>query len=73
MEGTDYDVCDMALGVQLLTDLHTSAKPARTPPISAHPIDLMDEVLRPLLGSMRATTTAVTLWQKLRKAGHLVA
>ena len=73
MEVTDYDVRDMALGVQLLTDLHTSARPARTPPSAAHPIDLMDEVLRPLLGSMQATTTAVTLWQKLRRTGHLVA
>lgn len=37
-----------------------------TPSLATHPIDVMDEVLRPLLGSMKATETAVTIWQKLR-------
>lgn len=35
-------------------------------------IDIVDEVLRPLLGSDAATSTAVTIFHRLRKAGLLV-
>lgn len=50
-----------------------TAAPSLSPshPLSAHPIDLMDEILKPLLGSMKATQTAVTIWHRLRKAGYL--
>ncbi len=35
------------------------------------PIDVMDDVLRPLLGSMAGTSAAVSCWLALRKAGWL--
>lgn len=33
-------------------------------------IDIMDDVLRPALGSMAATSAAVTCWHALRREGY---
>lgn len=44
----------------------TSAASARQ-----HPIDIIDSVLRPLLGSLPGTEAAVSVWAALRRAGYL--
>jgi hypothetical protein len=35
------------------------------------PIDIMDDVLRPHLGSLEATSAAVRCWHALRRGGWL--
>jgi len=37
----------------------------------AHPIDILDAVLNPFLGSLPATSAAMSCWLALRRAGYL--